>query len=227
MFRTVLAVLTFSVVAGATPVLFNTVGGVDAQGNPVSASGSVNVADGGLVTVTLNNLQTGIFAADQLLSDFFFTLSSAPGVPLNTTSTPTGSLVTVASGGVVTSSNATITGWALTSSGGTIHLDSLADGPSQTIIGSVSNAPNASITGNHNPYLNGSATFSFTIAGVTSGTTVSNGIFSFGTDAGDNITGCVVGGPSCHSSTVPEPVTSALVGSGLLALFFVRRRVRG
>ena len=148
MFRTVLAVLTFSVVAGATPVLFNTVGGVDAQGNPVSASGSVNVADGGLVTVTLNNLQTGIFAADQLLSDFFFTLSSAPGVPLNTTSTPTGSLVTVASGGVVTSSNATITGWALTSSGGTIHLDSLADGPSQTIIGSVSNAPNASITGN-------------------------------------------------------------------------------
>ena len=227
MFRTALAALTFSVVASASPVLFNTVGGVDAKGNPVSASGSVNVADGGLVTVTLNNLQTGIFAADQLLSDFFFTLSSAPGVPLNTTSTPTGSLVSVASGGVVTSSNATITGWALTSSGGTIHLDSLADGPSQTIIGSVSNAPNASITGNHNPYLNGSATFSFTIAGVTSATTVSNGIFSFGTDAGDNISGCVVGGPSCHSSTVPEPVTSALVGSGLIALFFVRRRVRG
>lgn len=28
-------------------------------------------------------------------------------------------------------------------------------------------------------------------------------------------------------STVPEPITSGLVGSGLIALFFVRRRVRG
>lgn len=30
-----------------------------------------------------------------------------------------------------------------------------------------------------------------------------------------------------NSPSVPEPVTSALVGSGLIALFFVRRRVRG
>ena len=228
-FRTALAVLGFSMVASASTITFDTVSGVDTAGNPVNASAVVTTANGGLVTVTLNNLQSGIFEAGQLLSDFFFTLSAAPSA-INTSVVPTGSLIDIAPGGAVTTDNGTIDGWVLTSSGATLHLDSLAvSGPSQTIIGpGPFTTANASITGStHNPYLNQTASFSFTVAGVTSATTVSNGIFSFGTQAGDNVTGCVAGGPSCQSSTVPEPVTSALVGSGLIALFFVRRRVRG
>ncbi|MEO8050159.1 MAG: PEP-CTERM sorting domain-containing protein [Acidobacteriota bacterium] len=36
-----------------------------------------------------------------------------------------------------------------------------------------------------------------------------------------------IGGGVCQSSTVPEPVTSALVGSGLMGLYFLRRRLPG
>jgi hypothetical protein len=36
-----------------------------------------------------------------------------------------------------------------------------------------------------------------------------------------------VGTLSGFSGTVPEPITSGLVGTGLISLFFLRRRVRG
>ena len=34
-----------------------------------------------------------------------------------------------------------------------------------------------------------------------------------------------IGGNGCDGSTVPEPVTSALIGSGLVGLYFLRRRL--
>jgi hypothetical protein len=34
-----------------------------------------------------------------------------------------------------------------------------------------------------------------------------------------------IGGNGCEASTVPEPVTSALIGSGLVGLYFLRRRL--
>ena len=227
--RAILAALAFSLVASGSTITFDTVGGVDTAGNPVNASATVTTASGGLVTVTLNNLQASIFEAGQTLSDFFFTLSLTPSA-INTSVVPTGSLIDIAPGGAVTTDNGSIDGWVLTSSGATLHLDSLAvSGPSQTIIGpGPFTTANPSITGSsHNPFLNQTASFSFTVAGVTSGTTVSNGIFSFGTQAGDDVTGCAPGVAACHSSTVPEPITSGLVGTGLISLFFLRRRVRG
>jgi len=52
--------------------------------------------------------------------------------------------------------------------------------------------------------------------------------------AGGNFTGlvesqgsCANGGVGCNNTTVPEPITSGLVGTGLISLFFLRRRVRG
>ena len=36
-----------------------------------------------------------------------------------------------------------------------------------------------------------------------------------------------IGGGTCDASTVPEPVTSALVGGGLVGLYFIRRRLPG
>ena len=38
---------------------------------------------------------------------------------------------------------------------------------------------------------------------------------------------CIGGDCSVPSTTVPEPVTSALIGSGLIGLYFMRRRYRG
>ena len=232
MFRTVLTALTFSLVAGASTISFQTSGGaLSSTGQPVSASATVTTGAGGSVTVTLSDLLANPTDAGQLVSDFFFNLSTAPTTSLSGTTTPTGSLIAIDGNGIATTSNVAIASWGLTSSGSTVHLDSLTGGPSQTIIGpggpgGVYTNANGSIAGNgpHNPFLSGSATFTFTVAGVTTNTTVSNPVFSFGTVAGDNVPGCVVGAASCNSSTVPEPVTSGLVGLGLISLFFVRRR---
>ncbi|HEY2842513.1 MAG TPA: PEP-CTERM sorting domain-containing protein [Bryobacteraceae bacterium] len=226
MFRATLALLAFSVAASASTITYNTVSGAqDAASDSVDASATI-VINGTTVTVTLNNLQSGIANAGQTLSDLFFTLSATPTTALSTTTTPTGPLVTVAAGGVETTSNAAIDAWVLTSAGAIIHIDSLAgSGPSETIIGPTpSSSVNSSITGStHNPFFNQQAVFTFTVAGINSDTTVTAAQFSFGTDAGDNVNGCIVGAAACTPS-VPEPVSSALVGTGLVSLFFLRRR---
>jgi hypothetical protein len=157
--------------------------------------------------------------AAQLLSDFFFNLSVTPTTVLTGTTVPTiASLINISSTGVVTSSATALAGWGLSSSGATVHLDSLVGGGSQTIIGpGPYTAANGSIDGNagHNPFINQTATFNFAVGGVNAGTTVSGAVFSFGTVSGNNVTGI----PS-----IPEPITSGLVGTGLISLFFLRRR---
>jgi hypothetical protein len=185
--------------------------------------------------VTLTDTLANPTDAGQLLSDLFFNLSSAPTTALNTTTTPTtsGNLINIAANGVATTSVDAIASWGLTSSGSTIHLNSLAGGPSQTLIGNAGSGgvytnANPSIAGNgpHNAFMTGTATFNFAVAGVTDATTISAPIFSFGTEAGDNVSGCIAGGPSCTSTVVPEPMTSGLIGIGLASIFFLRRRVR-
>jgi len=214
-----------SMVASASTITYNTfTGAVDAAGDPVKASAQIDIG-AGTITVTLINLQTGIFNAGQVLSDIFFTLSNGPTTALNTTTTPAGSLVNIGPTGVKTASADALIGWGLTSTGSTIHIDSLTSGPSQTIIGGVSGSPNASLLGNHNPFLNNQGVFTFAVAGVTANTTVTAAQFSFGTDAGNNVCGIIGAGTSCTTSSVPEPISLSLVGGGLLALGLFRKRV--
>src|ERR1700687_1667218 len=182
MFRTILAVLTFSVVASASTISFATSTGATAGGQPVSATVTIATADTGIVTVTLTDNAVVTSDAGQLLSDLFFTLSAAPTSALSTTTTPTSApLIDISGTGVVTTDASAIASWALTSSGSVIHLDSLAGGPDQTIIGpGPYAAANASIDGNgpHNPFINQTAVFSFAVGGVTAATTISTASFS-------------------------------------------------
>lgn len=234
MIRTVLSILAFSLAASASTISFSTTAGaMNGNNEAVSASGTITTNANGTITVTLADTLANPTDAGQLLSDLLFNISTTPTIALNTTTTPTGSLISIDGNGVATSSAAAIASWGLSSSGTTIHLDSLVGGPSQTLIGSggaggVYTNANGSIAGNgpHNPFMTGTATFTFAVGGVTDSTTISSPIFSFGTAAGDNVTGCIAGGPSCTSTVVPEPMTSGLVGLGLISVFFLRRRVR-
>jgi hypothetical protein len=179
--------------------------------------------------ITLTNNLANPIDVTQLLSDFSFSLSGTTA--LGSLASSSGQEITVNSNGTSTLGTGTVAaGWVLTSpSAGSYLLNVLGAGgagPTHLIIGGpgaggYTNA-NGSIAGNpaHNPFLNGSATFTLNLTGVTADTTISNVMFSFGTTAGDNVPG-----GSGPNSTVPEPVSLSLVGGGLLALGLLRKRL--
>jgi hypothetical protein len=214
--------------ASAATITFTTpTGSLDPAGSglAVSASATVTTSAGG-ITIMLTDLQASPVSAAQLLSDFSFTLSDS-FTGLVTSITPTGTLINVAPGGAVTSSNDALLAWGVTSSGTSIHIDSLSpSGPSQTIIGPgpYTNA-NSSITGStHNPFIQNTATFTFSgLTGVTAATTVTSATFSFGTDAGNNVPGTPGGGPSGNPTPEPGSLFLTLAGAGLIAVGMVRR----
>jgi hypothetical protein len=195
--------------------------------HPVDAEAIVTTGSG-TVTVQLFDLLTAaqMHDAGQLLSDFFFTLNGTFGSVSNTNeNTPTGTLVNLTGGSV-----GTIGKWGFSDSSSsgstTFHLDDLNGGnaPAQTIIGGTPGESasdythaNPSLTGNHNPFLQGEETFVLNIAGVTSSTKITGGVFSFGTTSGGDITGVAT----------PEPRTTAvlLLGGLLMAVAFRRKTV--
>lgn len=205
-----------------------------------TAGGNVNVsatltANAGSLTLILTNNTTNIGGVGQAISDIFFNLGALNLTGSSLTSI-TGTQVIVASDGTTTAGSANpLLAWTLAYGEGgfptSFHLNALGTGePELTIIGpptaGVYSSANSSIAGNgpHNPFFNTSATFTITNALITTQTALPTSVvFSFGTTAGDNHTGCLVG-TNCTPS-VPEPITSGLVGTGLIALFFVRRRM--
>jgi hypothetical protein len=244
MFRTALAVLAFSVVASASTITFVTPIGSTTSG-PVDAQATFTTGTNSLL-ITLSNLQANPTDVGQLLSDLDFTLSG--GVTSGTLSSSSAQEITVNSTtGTFTLGNTVSTGWGLNNN---VNVGGLTSALQLTLLGGFISPPdhliigpptgglysnaNSSI-GTHNPQLNGSATFNLTFApsaGVTENTTITGATFSFGTTVGsDEISGCVgtIGVAGCHPTNppVPEPVTSGLVGTGLISLFFLRRRVRG
>jgi hypothetical protein len=200
-------------VAQADQIFSTPTGATDSTGGSVSATVDFSLS-GNTLTVTLTNTQAGVANAGQLLTDVFFSLSSA-GSP--TLSSQTGDLITLSSNGTVTNLGTSALGWGFGAAtvGGTSGFElcvicqgGVAAGatPSEGILGPSPNG-NPSIDGNgpHNPFVNQTATF--TLTGIPTGATADDVVFSFGTTPGNNV-------------SAPEPgaltlLASALIGFGL------------
>lgn len=215
-------------VSSASVMTFMTGPGATTSGGAVSASATFTTSPGQL-DVTLNDLLPNPTDVAQLLSGLDFSISGFTSGSLTSSS---GTEISVSGTGTWSLGTTGATGWALTSSGfelcvicsGTSGLTT--SGPAHLIIGppatgdGMYDAANGSIAGNgpHNPFLNQMATFDISIPELLATDSVSSATFRFGTTYGQDTV------PGTGTSEVPEPGTLALLGAGLAALAFARRR---
>lgn len=219
----------------------------DSAGDPVWAKATFDVSAGSMI-VTLTNLEPNIKSVGQNISSLWFTVNnggsilslSGATVTLLGSSSGTGDLIDIGTGGVVTSStpmSAVILGttgttaehWSAgqgtgTGVNGQSYFNDLNGGSQrgnvpQTIIGPPDSngnysTVNNSIFGNgpHNPFIQNQAVFRIQDAGLLANATVSNVLIGFGTTCGNNL------------RTVPEPGALALFAIGALGLAGILRK---
>jgi hypothetical protein len=224
-------VLVFAATTHAATITFITPPGSTTIGGPVSASATVTTSANQIV-ITLRNLQANPTDVAQVITDFDMLLSN-PNVTTGSLVSQTGQQINIAGNGTVSIQPGDPTHWQLNSASppaGFLQIATLGGGaPFDGIIGppgagGVYMAANGSIAGNapHNPFISQTGTFTLNVAGVTSATTVTSAIFSFGTSAGENLVPGVPG-----PNPVPEPGTVTLLALGLLFLAVVARFRKG
>lgn len=205
----------------------------------LDAQAEFTISDGKIV-VTITNLldPTEIKSAGQAVSGISFTISNAPGT--NSSNSALGALVDVGSNGstspvtgdpgrwvgleTVTKGKNTKTLGSFGISKDTITLETIGGGQPTELILPYSkdgySSANSSIT-NFNPEVDGPATFTLNLSGVTSSTKISDVQFFFGTGPDYK----VVGSQAPLSTPEPSTLVLAMVGAtGLLGYALRRRR---
>jgi hypothetical protein len=184
----------------------------------------------GTVMITLSDTATSAPASRaDLLSDISFSISGGSTSLSNASVTGSGSLTTCTGTGCGAGTGS-INAWSFGMNSnvgpGSYLLTGLSGHPKTLILGTVS--PNCSGNGSSSGlcglpdapnYFQNSATFTLAIPGVTSGSTISNVAFSFGTGPET-----VLAGSPVPLSTVPIPAAAWLFGSGLMGLIAIARR---
>jgi hypothetical protein len=201
--------------ANANTITVQTPAGATTSG-PVSASATFTTA-GNTLTISITDSQANPTDVAQLVSDISWGFGrniSSTGISITSA---TGPGINIGSGGSTSPGTVSSTAWAVDTG---FHISALGGGqPTGLIIGPgpYSNA-NGSIAANgpHNPFYNGTATFTLNIPGLLA-TDVVNGVqFSFGTTAGVNIPG----------TSVPDGGTTVLLlGAALSGLGLIRRKL--
>jgi hypothetical protein len=202
----------------------------DLAGDAVDATATFVLDSSGDLTLILSNEENGIKDVGQAITQIKFNLSDLTGSAH--TSSQTGDNVTVNTKTSLTDdgTGTLLNLWTASTSLPTVTLSALGNGqPQSSILGPETSGEypdaNGSIAGNsgHNPFVDTTATFTFTglggLAGANINSILSSVFINFGTAAGgDYIQGTFV--------ATPEPGTIGLClgGLGLLLAGWRRRR---
>jgi len=184
-----------------------------------------------MLTVVLTNLLPNPTSVAQDITDFDFQIHASEGAVscntncLSSATTLIGTLTVNSGGSYTVNSTNTSPGWGVTHGSSGFALNAV-NGTNSIIgpwgSGGYTNA-NSTITGH--TMINQSAEWVFLLAGLPNNSeqaiTLSNVVFSFGTTAGDTLTG--IDPPGVPVGT-PEPLPFVLAGTGLIGIYLLRRK---
>ena len=202
--------------------------GQTADGRDVSGTADVTIA-AGQVTITLTNTTGTTYTAGELLTGFRFDIAGVSSLSLSAATTPNGRTVasngtfsdTAGSVNLLTAKSGNKATWQVGAHGSGFQLDFNPDAKYGILGGPTGGdytAANGSIKGNngHNPFANGSATFTLSSSAIGADASFSGAVFLFGTDFATELPTAIV--------PLPLAAWSGLLLLGGLAAARRRRR---